>query len=85
MKLAHNVCFMDQKNFNSKYLESCNKVISRKNIKLDFCEYSCKTIIKEKKKCTKHLLKTDSQIKYRKIVSFVFTKMPDVTSLRTRA
>ena len=49
MKLAHNVCFMDQKIFNSKYFESCNKVISRKNIKLDFCEYSCKTIIKEKK------------------------------------
>ena len=91
MKLAHNVCFMDQQIFNSKYFESYYKVISRKNIELDFFKYNCKTIVKEKKsiKCTKlninsKILKTGSQIKYRKMVRFVFTKMPNVTSLRTR-
>ena len=52
---------------------------------------NCKTIMKEKKfeKYTKlninsEMLKTGSQIKYRKIGPFVFTKMPNVTSLRTQ-
>ena len=91
MKLAHDVCVIDQKIFNAKYFESYYKVISRKNIELDFFKYNCKTIVKEKKsiKCTKlninsKILKTVSQIKYRKMVRFVFTKMPNVTSLRTR-
>ena len=55
------------------------------------CTYNCQTIIKEKKiiKCTKlnvnsEILETGSQIKYRKTVPFVFTKMPNVTSLRTQ-
>ena len=38
MKLAHNICFMDQKNFNSKYFDGYYTVIFQKNIELDFCE-----------------------------------------------
>ena len=58
MKLAYNVCFMNQRIFNSKYFESYYKLVSRKNIELDFCKYfyiyfmcmyNRKTIIKEKK------------------------------------
>ena len=39
MKLAHDVCVIDQKIFNAKYFESYYKVISRKNIELDFFKY----------------------------------------------
>ena len=39
MELAHNVCFIGQKIFNSKNFESYYKMISRKNIELDFCKY----------------------------------------------
>ena len=51
------------------------------------CKYNCKTIIKEKKKCTKlHInsviLRTGSHIKYRKMVPFVFTKIRNVIGLR---
>ena len=93
---------MNQKIFNSKYFESYYKVISGKNLELDFCKYfwfyvyfkrkyNCKTIIKEKKqmKCRKlnintEILKTSSQIKYRKTVPFCLYKMPIVTSLQAR-
>ena len=52
------------------------------------CKYYCKTF-KKKIKCTKlninsEILKTVSQIKYRKTFPFVFTKMPNVTTFRTR-